>query len=196
VTWRNTPDRWGSVSQFLHWLVVALIVAMAWLGLTMTDLPDTPRKVQLFALHKSIGLTILALVVLRLAWRGFAGAPAALPMPRWQRRIAIATHGALYALLLAMPLSGWIVNSSSGFPLHWFGVVRVPQFIGRNDALNALAKEWHEWLFWTLVVVATAHAAAAFWHHLFRQDATLARMLPRRWLRVHGLPPMEDGKDA
>ena len=181
MTLKNTRDRWGAASQFLHWVILVLVLWMAWLGLTMTDLPNTPHKARLYGLHKSIGLTILALMLLRLAWRLYAGAPQAVAgMPRWQQRIATATHAALYGLLIAMPLSGWVINSSSGFPLRWFGWWRVPQFGGRDEALNALAKNWHEALFWVLVVLALVHAFAAFWHHVFQQDATLSRMLPRR----------------
>ena len=178
------PQRWGAFSQAMHWLIVVLVLAMGALGLTMVELPNTPSTARLYALHKSIGLTILGLMLLRLAWRLHTGAPRALAgIPGWQLRLAGATHAALYLLLLAMPLSGWLINSSSGFPLRWFGLFRVPQWGGRDDALNALAKGTHEVLFWTLVVLALVHAAAAIWHHVFQGDATLARMLPRGWLQ-------------
>lgn len=181
---RRNAVRWGAVSQALHWSIVVLVLVMAGLGLVMVELPNTASTARLYALHKSIGLSILALMLLRLAWRLHAGAPPALGgTPPWQARAAAFTHAALYGLLIAMPLSGWAINSSSGFPLRWFGLFRVPQFGGRDDALNALAKGWHEALFWTLVVLALAHAAAAVWHHLFQRDATLARMLPRGWLQ-------------
>ncbi|HLT43147.1 MAG TPA: cytochrome b [Luteimonas sp.] len=183
MTGARNATRWGAVSQAMHWLIVLLVIAMAALGLTMVELPNTPFKLKLYNLHKSIGLTIFALMLLRLAWRAYAGAPPPVPgTPTWQARAASLTHGLLYALLFAMPVSGWVVNAASGFPLHWFGLFRVPQFGGRDDALHALAKGWHEWLFWALVVLALAHAFAAVWHHLFRGDATLARMLPRGWL--------------
>ena len=179
--WKNTRDRWGAASQFLHWVILVLVLWMAWLGLTMTDLPNTPRKVDTYSLHKSLGLLVLALMLLRGAWRLYAGAPDPVPgTPTWQHRIASATHGALYLLLLAIPASGWVINSASGFPLRWFGLFRVPQLTGRSEPLEELAETWHEWMFWALVVVVLAHAAAAIWHHLFQQDATLARMLPGR----------------
>ena len=181
---RNPVDRWGAISQGMHWLIVALLLVMAWLGLTMTDLPNTAYKARLYGLHKSLGLTILALAMLRLAWRLYAGAPRELDgIPRWQRRIAAATHAGLYVLLFAIPLSGWVINSASGFPLRWFGLFRVPALTARDKALDALATEWHEVLFWTLVALAAVHAAAALYHHLFQHDVTLARMLPRGWLR-------------
>ncbi|MGN6514038.1 MAG: cytochrome b [Lysobacteraceae bacterium] len=191
---KNPADRWGAVSQSFHWLIVALLLAMAWLGLTMTDLPDTPHKARVYALHKSIGLTILALAALRLLWRLYAGRPREVAMPRWQQRVASLTHAALYVLLFAIPLSGWLINSTSGFPLRWFGLVRVPAIAHRDAALNALAKDVHETLFWTLAAVAVAHAAAALWHHFAQRDATLARMLPRGWLRLPS--PSEDVPDA
>ena len=186
---KNTRDQWGSISKLLHWLVVLLILAMAWIGLTMGDLPNGPDKIATYALHKSIGITILVLVLLRLGWRLYAGAPAPVPgTPSWQDRIASLTHWALYALLLAMPISGWVVNSSSGFPLQWFGLVNLPAIVGRDQELHELAETIHETLFWILITLVVLHAAAAFYHHLFQRDATLARMLPRGWLRT---PPPE-----
>ncbi|MEG3050975.1 MAG: cytochrome b/b6 domain-containing protein, partial [Thermomonas sp.] len=107
---KNTRDQWGGVSKALHWLTLLLLVWIGWLGLTMGDLPNGPDKIATYALHKSIGITILSLVVIRICWRLYAGSPDAVPgTPHWQERIASLTHLALYALLLAMPLSGWIL---------------------------------------------------------------------------------------
>ncbi len=182
---KNTPETWGSISKSLHWLIVALVIVMGYLGLTMVDLPISPRKISIYAVHKSIGLTLLALVVLRLLWRMYAGAPAEVAgTPRWQHALARFMHGALYVLLLATPLSGWVVNSAAGFPLQWFGMFNLPALVARDAALHERMTEVHEWLFWTMVALAAAHAAAAIYHHAFQRDATLARMLPRGWLRV------------
>lgn len=194
MNFRNPADRWGPVSQLLHWTIALLVVAMAALGLWMVELPNTPRKVEVYALHKSIGLTILALVALRLAWRLYAGAPATLAgLPRWQVRAANFTHAALYALLFAMPLSGWLLNAAGGYPLQWFGLFNLPRVIGRDDALHELGETLHEAGFWLLLVLVLVHAGAAFHHHLFLQDATLARMLPRRRSRP---PAPENPHDA
>jgi cytochrome b561 len=182
---KNTPTEWGSLSKWLHWLVVVLILVMAWIGLRMGDMPNGPDKIATYAMHKSIGLTILALVVLRLLWRAYAGAPAPVAgTPRLQELVASLAHWALYALLLAMPLSGWLLNSAAGFPLQWFGLFNLPALAARDPSLRTLAGDLHQWLFWTLVALATAHAVAAIYHHMFLRDATLARMLPRGWLRV------------
>src|SRR5690606_12804045 len=138
---RGPADRWGAPAQLLHWTIVVLIVAMAWLGLTMVDMPNTPAKVERYALHKSLGLLVLALVAVRLLWRVYAGAPEPLPAPRWQRWLAQGTHFGLYVLLLAMPLSGWIANAYSGFPLRWFGLFRVPLPIAADEALYDLTRD-------------------------------------------------------
>jgi cytochrome b561 len=186
-------DRWGPVSQLLHWAIVVLIVVLGYLGLTMTDLPNGANKIEVYGLHKSLGLTVLALVALRVFWRLWAGAPPDIAStPHWQHRIASITHGLLYVLLFAVPISGWVVNSASGFPLRWFGLVRVPPISPRDHALHELSETVHEWLFWAIIVVALAHAAAALYHHLFQHDATLARMLPNGWVRARS----EESRDA
>lgn len=182
---KNTREQWGTVSKTLHWLIVLLILTMAWIGLRMGDMPSGPDKITTYAMHKSIGITILALVLLRIGWRLYAGAPDAVPgTPRWQERSAVLTHLMLYGLLLAMPLSGWILNSASGFPLQWFGLVNLPAIAGKDHDLHEVAEDVHEWLFWAMVALAVLHAAAAFYHHLFQRDATLTRMLPTRRPRV------------
>ena len=185
MTLKNTADRWGAISQLLHWTIAALILWMAYLGLTMGDLPNGPGKIQTYALHKSIGITILGLVALRLLWRLYAGTPAHVAgTPTWQLRIAGLTHFAIYALLFAIPLSGWVLNSAAGFPLQWFHLVNLPHIVDRNHDLHELAEEAHELMFWGLALLVVMHAGAAFYHHLFQGDATLARMLPKGWLKA------------
>lgn len=176
---RNTETRWGAVAQTFHWLMAALIVAQGAIGLTMVDLSLSPTKVKVFALHKSIGLTVLTLALLRLAWRAGNRAPRDPPMPRWQRIAARISHVALYALILALPLSGWLFNSASNFPLAWFGLVHLPSQTGHvNPGLKAFALTAHVTLFWILVAVLVVHVGAALWHHYDRRDDVLKRMLP------------------
>lgn len=176
---RNSTQRWGAVSQLLHWAIVFLLGWLAWRGLTMVDMPPTPAKINAYALHKSVGLTLLVLVALRLAWRLFAGTPAPVAgTPRWQERIASITHWALYALMFAMPLSGWVFNSASGYPLQWFKRFNLPAIAGRDEGLADLAIQVHEYGFWLLMLLVVMHAGAALYHHLFQGDDTLRRMLP------------------
>lgn len=180
---RNTTERWGWVSIGIHWLSLLMVLSLVVVGFVMQELPNSPTKIEVYALHKSFGLTLLALTVLRLLWRLVAGTPAAVPgTPRWQQAAAQVSHGALYAILLAMPLSGWLYNSASGFPLKWFGLLSLPKLSGYDADVKAFALGMHEWLFIALAVVVSVHAAAALKHHYFDRDATLARMLP-------GLPP-------
>ena len=191
---RNTDTRWGGVAQAFHWLIAALIVAQGAIGLSMVELGMTPTKVRVFALHKSIGLTILALVLLRLAWRLTQRPPREIPMPRWQLAAARLSHFLLYVLILALPFSGWLFNSAANFPLEWFGVVHVPSLTrGLDPVLKVFALRAHVVLFWVLVGVVAVHVAAALWHHFRQRDDVLRRMLParrkRRLFRRQGALP-------
>lgn len=189
---RNTDTRWGGVAQFFHWLIALLIIAQGAIGLTMVELGMTSTKVKMFALHKSIGLTILALALLRLAWRLGQRVPRDPPMPRWQHVAARASHFLLYVLILALPLSGWLFNSAANFPLEWFGLVHVPSLThGFDPVLKAWALRAHVVLFWILIGVVVVHVAAALWHHFVQRDDVLLRMLPgsekRRLARGRGV---------
>ena len=181
------------VALTLHWLIAAAVIGQIALGLWMIEIPKAPAGVRAywFNLHKSIGLTILALASLRLLWRLYAGTPPTI-IPRWQHRLASVSHVGLYVLLFAVPISGWIMNSAAGFPLWWFGLFRVPAIASRDHGLHELAESTHEFLFWTLILLVLVHASAALYHHLFQHDATLARMLPRGWLAA----PSEESRDA
>ena len=176
---KNRADRWGAFSQLLHWTILLLLVWIAWLGLGMVDMPNTPAKIGTYALHKSLGLTLLALVVLRLAWRVYAGAPVpAAGTPTWQARVASLTHVALYVLMFSLPFSGWLFNSASGYPLQWFKWINLPALADRDEGLAKLAVGVHEYGFWLLVALVAVHAGAAVYHHAVQRDDTLTRMLP------------------
>ena len=175
------PDRWGPVSQAFHWGSALLLVAIAAIGLTMEDLPNSPDKIRMYALHKSLGLTLLAVVALRLAWRWTRPTPADVPgLAPVVRRAAGAVHWALYGLMLAMPLTGWVLNSAEGFPLQWFRLFNLPAIAPEGEALARLAGSLHENGFWVLVALTAGHVFAALYHHLFIGDGTLHRMLPGR----------------
>lgn len=191
MTLKNTADRWGPVSQAFHWLIVLLILGMAIVGLTMVELPKTPKYFWVYTAHKSTGITVLVLVVARLAWRLYAGKPEPVPgTPTWQERIATVTHWMLYGLILAMPLSGWLYDSASGLrPFRWFGLFDMPKLSPPDESLRDASLAVHEWGFWVLVALVVAHAGAAFYHHFFQRDATLIRMLPRRSSRIDDNEP-------
>jgi len=184
MTLKNTPDRWGSVSKSLHWLIALLILALGIVGLLMGELPKTPKYFWVYTAHKSIGITVLVLVVLRLLWRLYAGAPRPVPgTPGWQERIAGATHWLLYVMMFAIPLSGWLYDSASGLrPFKLFGLLEMPKLVAPDERAAQLSHAFHEWGFWALILVVLAHASAALYHHLQQRDATLVRMLPQGWL--------------
>ena len=185
----NAPEvRWNRFSQVLHWLIALLILGLGIVGLTMTEMANSPDKMRIYALHKSFGLTVLMLVGLRLVWRATHRAPPPVAMPRWQHLAAQATHGLLYVLMAAVPLSGWLYNSMAGplFAVKWFGLFRVPSIWHADPDLKAWARDLHETAFWVLAAFVALHAAAAFKHHYIDKDETLRRMLP-------GMPPPDRG---
>lgn len=175
------PERWGAVSQAFHWISVVLLVAIAAIGLTMEDLPNSPDKIRIYALHKSLGLTLLGVVVLRLLWRLARPVPGDVPgLSIAVRRAASAVHWGLYAMMIAMPLSGWLLNSAEGYPLQWFKLVNLPAIAPESEDLADLAENLHENGFWVLVALVAGHVFAALYHHVFLGDGTLHRMLPGR----------------
>jgi cytochrome b561 len=172
---------WARSVQLLHWLGVLLVVAVACIGLVMVDLErGTDLRKTLYALHKSLGITVLALAAVRIAVRMATRAPDPLAGPAWQLRAARASHLLLYTLLCAVPLSGWLLNSVAGQPLPWFGLVDLPALAAKNGDLRKPVDTAHLVLFWTLAGLVVLHATAALHHHVFRRDDTLRRMLPRR----------------
>lgn len=176
---RNSSTRWGAISRALHWLIAALLIAMAYLGLSMTELPNGIDKLKTYALHKSLGVTVLALVLLRVLWRWRAGPSPAAPGAAWQRRAAQATHALLYALMLAVPLSGWAFNSAANFALRWFGWFNLPHLLAADPVLKPILRDIHEWLFWILAALVLLHVAASLKHHYIDRDDVLTRMLWR-----------------
>jgi cytochrome b561 len=174
---------WGSLAKFFHWTIVLLILVQGTVGLIMVDLPKRPNVIPVYNFHKSVGLTIFALAVLRLVWRLFDRRPEEpATMPRAQVIGVKVGHALLYVLLFLVPLSGWWFDSVSALrPLYWFGLFEVPHFGApdpSNPELKNIAAGRHEFLFWTLVVVAAGHAVAALYHQFVVKDGVLARMWP------------------
>jgi cytochrome b561 len=179
-----TP-RYTAPAIALHWLV-ALLIFCGWaLGAYMTDLKLSPEKLRLYSWHKWIGITVLLLACLRAAWRvTHAPPPVNLAHPRWQRIAAALTHRGLYLLMFALPLTGWMFSSASGYPVKYFGVIPLPDLVGKDKPLAELLEAVHGTLAFLLAVIVTVHVGAALKHHLFDRDDTLGRMLP--WARRRG----------
>jgi cytochrome b561 len=164
----------------LHWLMALLIACNFCLGLYMSDLALSPQRIRLFNYHKWTGVTILALAALRLLWRLTHRPPPALPAPHWQKVAADLVHGCIYVLFFAVPLMGWAYSSAAGFPVVWFGVLPLPDFVPKDRALAGVLKDLHETLAWVLAVFVVVHVAAAMKHAFLDRDGLLHRMLPRR----------------
>ncbi|MCP5271611.1 MAG: cytochrome b [Burkholderiaceae bacterium] len=162
----------------LHWLLALMILGAFGFGLYMTGLPFSPARLKLYNWHKWAGVTILALTVLRLLWRLSHRPPAPPAMPAWQQQAYKATHGLMYALFFAVPLVGWAYSSAAGFPIVWFGVLPLPDFVPVDKALAEAIKPWHERLAWTLIALVALHVAAALKHHFIDRDGLLSRMRP------------------
>ena len=177
---KSRPARYGRVAMAFHWLLALAISGSFVLGVYMADLPFSPSRLKLYNWHKWAGVTILALSALRLLWRLGHRPPADLPMPAWQARAAHLTHGLLYALFFAVPLAGWAYSSAAGFPIVWFGVLPLPDFVPVDKALAAVLKEAHEILAYGLASLVLIHLAAALKHQFIDHDGLLQRMLPGR----------------
>jgi len=170
---------WGVPAKLLHWAMALLIVPQVILGWVAVDLSLSPLKLDLFVWHKSLGILLLALVVLRLAWRAGNPTPTLPPgSAAWERSAARLSHGLLYLLLFAIPLSGWIINSAANVPFKVFWQWPLPALTAPDKALAASAKLAHLGLFWVLAAVVVLHIAAALRHHFVLHDTVLVRMLP------------------
>tara|TARA_R110001599_G_scaffold353676_1_gene595074 strand:- start:103201 stop:103737 length:537 start_codon:yes stop_codon:yes gene_type:complete len=177
---RNVASRYTLPAIALHWLIAVLIIATFLLGLTMVDIAGlTPTKLKYFSWHKWLGITVLGLACLRLLWRLTHTPPAYPPsMPGWQQNAAHLTHGLLYLLIFAIPLSGYFYSLAAGIPVVYLGLVPLPVLIEPDRALKALLKPTHYWLNMTMLALFCLHILAALKHQFIDRDRTLQRMLP------------------
>ncbi|MDP8984558.1 MAG: cytochrome b [Pseudomonadota bacterium] len=183
----NSSSSYGTVARTFHWLVAGLIVVQFILAPIPEELPPGMHIVPPFGLdaagvlarHKSFGMTVLLLMIVRLFWRRRSPAPA-LPvtMKPLQRRLAYLSHGVFYIVLFAMPLSGWMMVQAKGSSASWFGLWTWPTFLAQSDAAFRAFSFTHEILSRVLFFLALLHVAAALKHHFWDKDGVLVRMLP------------------
>ena len=172
---------WNRVAKSFHWAVALFIATAVALGLLAESADMSPGKLQLFIWHKSIGLTVLALMILRLGWRLLHSAPAAIPdLDERQRRRAGMGHTALYAIALILPLTGWLLNSAANFPFKWFGLFSVPMLLEPDKVVQSTAAQVHAALAWVLMALVAGHVFMAF-RHQRAGVPVLPRMLPGGW---------------
>ena len=175
----NSRDGWGAVAKTLHWLMAVLILSMFVLGWVAVMYPLSPTKLELFIWHKSTGLTLLALVVVRLLWRmvNITPEPPANESVV-EKRLARAGHAVLYTLMVMMPVSGYVINSTANFPFRYFGGVRVPNLIPADKVWQDAAETVHLTVFSIFFLVVVIHIVAAIRHHTIKKNNILSRMLP------------------
>lgn len=189
MTSANTRTRYGTVAMTLHWIIAALVLTNLYLGLSFDDYPKgDPTLFQIVQIHKSIGLSVLVLSIARLVWRLVNPVP---PLPQEMspalKLLARVTHWLLYFLIIAIPLSGWLMVSTSrlGLPTSYFGLFDWPNVgfianmpLDQKRALHEPLETTHVILAWSAIVLVVIHVAGALWHQFFRRDDVLRRMLP------------------
>lgn len=174
--------RYNGAAQALHWLTALLMFAvlpLAWVMVAVTR--DNPSRDALFTLHKSIGMAILALTIVRLVWRGANPVPAfPARLSRWETAAAQLSHWLLYLILLVMPVSGYVLSAASGHPVTFFGLFEFPS-LPQNAPLAKFAVDIHLLTQWVVYALIVLHLLATTWHILLRRDAVLDRMLPEQF---------------
>ena len=177
-------------AKALHWLMALLLFGLLALGFIMTEMPLSPQKLQVYSWHKWAGVTAFVLLLVRVSWR-ITHRPPPLPwqMGKLQQAGAHLGHLALYALMILLPISGWLMSSAKGFQTVWFGVLPIPDLLGKDKALGDLLEEVHESLSWLLIVLLVVHVVAALKHHFIDKDDILTRMLPNRQRATEATEP-------
>lgn len=177
MAWRNTSERWGTLARLFHWAIVLMLIGQFIMAEIAEDLPLGMEKIAVLARHKSVGITILLLAVLRLGWRALNPTPRAPAGAPWEHALARGAHVALYGLLFAMPLSGWMMSSAKNYPVSWFNLLPLPNLVPVSESIYEFMHETHELLATALIVIAAAHVLGALRHHFIKNDDVLKRML-------------------
>lgn len=175
---RNTQDNYGVVSKLLHWLIAALIIIMLCAGVSLQYLPKGDFSRNLLFVHKSTGVTILGLMVLRLLWRWIN------PIPKFpssmsllEKMAARTVHFLFYILIIAMPITGIVMTLAGGYTVPFWGLGNIQlAMIPKYKPLSELMAHWHEYLAWTIAAFYLLHTLAALKHHFFDKDNILKRM--------------------
>ena len=178
MTFRNTTRSWGALSKALHWLIVLLIINQ-WIIAERAEALTGFAKLKALGYHKSFGMTILMLAIIRLVWRWMNPVPDLRAETKpWERALAKISHVLLYGLIFAMPITGWLMSSAKTYSVSWFNLFAFPNLVGKNDRVYHLMNDLHHLLFAALVIVAALHIAGALKHHFIDKNDVLKRMLP------------------
>ncbi len=174
---KNTNSQeWSLLSKAFHWLSAALIAVQIPLGFYADSLKLSTLKLDMFVWHKSLGMLVLVLVILRMLWRIKSTIPAPVSGAAIEKYLASTAHGLLYLLMLALPISGWVTSSAANFPVKLFWLIPLPAITGPDTALKSLAAEVHEICVFALIIILLMHIGAALRHHFLLRDSALKRM--------------------
>lgn len=190
----NTPSQWGAIHQAFHWTIGILVISQIIVGLWFSGIdPKDPARGEAFALHASLGLTLLLLMLARLVWRLRNPVPE-LPdtLSPGQKRLARATHWLFYILVIGLPAGAYLAVSARGRPVPFWGL-ELPGIIGKNDALADFIMAVHVAGAWALIALILLHVAAALRHEFILKDNTLRRMTPLP-LRAEANPASVPGR--
>ena len=167
------------VLRALHWLMALVIFVALGLGVWSTQLPRGDLRSEVLFVHKSFGVMVFALIVLRVLVRLAVAAPAyAEPLGRLVKAASGATHLALYCLMIAMPVSGYLTSNAGGHEVSFFGLITLPDFVPEDKALDQAASQAHFVFAWAMGITLALHMAAVGWHARIKRDAVFARMWP------------------
>jgi cytochrome b561 len=179
MTYGDRIGGYPPASKLLHWLVAVCVLTTAPVAIAMVRVSPGPAQDALYNFHKSLGVLIFVLMILRLINRIVAGAPPPEPdIERWQKALSSAMHRLLYVLLFVMPIVGWIANSAYGAPTPFFGLFTLPKLVADNKDLATTLFTLHRWAGFLVILLVAMHIGGALFHYVARRDQVLHRMLP------------------
>lgn len=175
----TSATEYSAITRVLHWTVALLIIGLIWLGWWMVDLSYYDRWYnRSLELHKSLGMAVLAVAAVKIAWVVYEGKPAfADTMQPWERAAATAVHHLFYLLMLLIPVTGYVISTSAGDGISIFGLFEVPAVLPASETMRDIAIELHFWLSYATLALVVVHALAALKHQFIDRDGTLRRIL-------------------
>jgi cytochrome b561 len=171
------PVSYPLLARVLHWATAVLLLILFGLGVSMTRWIPDEQKIRVYSWHEWVGLTVFALTALRLGWR-LTHRPPPIDIPAWEKAVAAIVYVAMYLVLIAQPIVGWLMSTAFGFPVVYLGLVPVPAPVSEDRALAERLQGVHETLAYILVLLFVAHVSGVLYHHLVRRDTVLSRMVP------------------
>lgn len=176
---KNTETEYGAVTKILHWTIAVIVICLLGAGLVMGGIHDLSLKLTTYNLHKSFGITVLALIICRICWHIYSHRPEEVETIKpWEKIGAKIVHYSLYVLLLAQPMTGWLMSSAGGRPVNVFGLFTLPDLVPVDKAVKHIYASRHETIGYLIIAVVGLHIAAALKHHFIDKDIVLKRMLP------------------